>query len=113
MARRQVRETFGQTTFLSAHDRANWEADGDPPIPHAPTDMSFGPDGLEDGPTDLSKLPTDPTALGAEIASRKIEGGPPGPAEDFTQVADLLRETDASPALRSALYQVAAGLPGV
>lgn len=109
----QIRETFGQPTFLSAQDRANWEADGDPAIPHAPTDMSFGPGGLEDGPTDLSKLPTDPAALGAEIASRKIESGPPGPAEDFTQVADLLRETDASPALRSALYQVAAGLPGV
>jgi hypothetical protein len=109
----QIRETFGQPTFLSAQDRANWEADGDPPIPHAPTDMSFGPGGLEDGPTDLWKLPMNPAALGAEIASRKIEGGPPGPAEDFTQVADLLRETDASPALRSALYQVAAGLPGV
>ena len=109
----QIRETFGQPTFLSAQDRSNWEADGRPPIQHAAGYMSFGPGGLEDGPTDLSKLPTDPSALAAEITSRKIEGGPPGPAEDFTQVADLLRETDASPALRSALYQVAAGLPGV
>lgn len=108
-----IRETFGQPTFLSAQDRANWKADGDPPIPHAPTNRSFGPGGLEDGPTHLSNLPTNPSALAAEIASRKIEGGPPGPAEDFTQVADLLRETDASPALRSALYKVAARLPGV
>jgi len=43
----------------------------------------------------------------------KVEGGPPGPAEAFTQVGDLLRETDASPALRAALYSAAAGLAGV
>ena len=29
------------------------------------------------------------------------------------QVGDLLRESDAPPALRSALFQVAAGIPGV
>jgi hypothetical protein len=107
----RILETFGDPVFLSAQDRANWEAAGSPPNP--PTDMSFGPGGLVDGPTNLSELPTNPSALAAEISSRKIEGGPPGPAEDFTQVADMLRETDASPALRSALYQVAAGLPGV
>jgi hypothetical protein len=109
----RILETFGDSIFLSAQDRANWEAAGSPPIQHPPTDMSFGPGGLVDGPTNLSELPTNPSALAAEISSRKIEGGPPGPAEDFTQVADMLRETDASPALRSALYQVAAGLPGV
>ncbi|HEX4109487.1 MAG TPA: CU044_5270 family protein [Solirubrobacteraceae bacterium] len=64
-------------------------------------------------PTNLSALPIDPTALRAELQSRQIEGGPPGPAEDFAQIGDLLRETDASPALRSALYTIAAGLPGV
>ena len=66
-----------------------------------------------DGPVDLSKLPTDPAQLAAMISSRKIEGGPPGPAEDFVQVGDLLRESDASPALRAALFKVAAGIPGV
>jgi len=109
----RILETFGNPVFLSAQDRANWEAAGSPPIQHPPTDMSFGPGGLVDGPTNLSELPTNPSALAAEISSRKIEGGPAGPAEDFTQVADMLRETDASPALRSALYQVAARLPGV
>ena len=109
----RILETFADPNFPSARDRANWEAAGSPPIQHPPADMSFGPGGLVDGPTNLSRLPTNPSALAAEISSRKIEGGPLGPAEDFTQVADMLRETDASPALRSALYQVAAGLPGV
>jgi hypothetical protein len=109
----RIKESFGQPTFLSAHDRNVWEAAGRPTIPHAPTEMSFGPGGLANGPTNLASLPTNPSALAAEIASRKIESGPSGPAEDFTQVGDLLRETDASPALRSALYQVAARIPGV
>ena len=78
-----------------------------------PSDEHFGPGGLSDGPVDLSKLPTDPAQLAAMISSRKIEGGPPGPAEDFVQVGDLLRESDASPALRAALFKVAAGIPGV
>ena len=109
----RIKESFGQPTFLSAHDRNVWEAAGRPTIPHASTEMSFGPGGLANGPTNLANLPTNPTALAAKIASRKIEGGPSGSAEEFTQVGDLLRETDASPALRSALYRVAAKIPGV
>ncbi|HEY7946707.1 MAG TPA: CU044_5270 family protein [Acidimicrobiales bacterium] len=104
-------ETYGQPSFLSAADHADWVAAGSPAIPTSPGDSSFGPGGLSF--QNLSTLPTDPSALAALIASRKVEGGPPGSAEDFTQIGDLLRETDASPALRSALYQVAAGLPGV
>ncbi len=62
---------------------------------------------------DLSGLPTDPAELKARIESREIEGGPPGDAETFTIIADLLRETYAPPALRAALYMIAAELPGV
>jgi hypothetical protein len=104
-------ETYGEPVFLSARDHAAWLAAGSPSIPHAPSDTTFGPGGLY--LMKLSDLPTDPSALAADLSSRKIEGGPPGAAEDFTQIGDLLRETDASPALRSALYQVAAALPGV
>jgi hypothetical protein len=104
-------ETFGQPTFLSAQDHADWVAAGSPTIDDAPSDASFGPGRLSF--RDLSNLPTDPSALAALLTARKIEGGPTGPAEDFVQIGDLLRETDASPALRSALYQVAAGLSGV
>jgi hypothetical protein len=59
------------------------------------------------------KVPTNPDALRAELQARRIEGGPPGPVEDFIQVGDALRETDARPALRAALYAVASALPGV
>ena len=100
-------------TFLSPQDRAAWVAAGSPNLAEPPSDSTFGPGQLSDGPTDLSNLPTDPKVLAALISSRKIEGGPPGPAEDFTQVGDLLRETDAPPALRSALFEVAANIPGV
>jgi RNA polymerase sigma-70 factor (ECF subfamily) len=106
-------ESYGQAIFLSPQDRADWVAAGSPDLSTAPSDESFGPGGLSPGPTDLSKLPTDPEALGELISSRHIEGGPPGPAEDFVQIGDLLRETAAPPALRAALFQVAAALPGV
>ena len=88
-------------------------AAGSPALSSAPSDQTFGPGGLSDGPTDLTKLPTDPKALAAMISSRRIEGGPNGPAEDFTQVGDLLHETDAPPALRAALFTVTEGIPGV
>jgi hypothetical protein len=106
-------ETYGTAVFLSPQDQANWVAAGSPSLSFSPTNQTFGPDGLSDGPTNLSSLPTNPAALAALINSRKVEGGPPGPAESFAQIGDLLRETDASPALRSALYEVAATLPGV
>lgn len=109
----RILETFGTASFLSPQDQAAWQAAGSPNLAQGPSDSTFGPGQLSDGPTDLSKLPTDPSALGALLSSRQIEGGPPGPAEDFTQVGDLLRETDASPALRAALFQVAAAIPGV
>jgi hypothetical protein len=52
-------------------------------------------------------------ALGKRISNRSIESGPPGPAEDFVQVGDLLRESDAPPAVRTALFEYAATIPGV
>ena len=86
-------DTPGNPTFLTPTDEAIWRAAGSPAISTAKSDMAFGPDGLSTGPANLSGLPTNPTTLGAEIAQRKIEGGPPGPGEDFIQVGDLLRET--------------------
>ena len=105
-------ETNGTPTFLTPHDKAVWEAAGRPSLDGGKTsDEAFGRGGLYY--LDLSKLPTDTAALRRLIVERKIEGGPAGDAETFTIIGDLLRETYASPALRAALYQVAAGLPGV
>jgi hypothetical protein len=43
----------------------------------------------------------------------RLDGGKPSPGEDFTHIGDLLRESDASPALRAAAYRAAATIPGV
>ena len=109
----RILESFGTPQFLSPADEAAWEASGSPLLGNSDSDVTFGPHALGDGPPGFSALPTDPTELARMISSRQIESGPPGPAEDFNQIGDLLRETDASPALRSALYQVAATIPGV
>jgi hypothetical protein len=61
----------------------------------------------------LSKAPTDPAKLKQLIESRRLGYGPPGDAETFQIVGDLLRETGAPPAVRSALYTIASELPGV
>src|SRR6202043_132700 len=68
---------------------------------------------LSISPVPLGHLPRDPAVLRARLLTGKVEGGPRGPAEAFTQVGDLLRETDAPPSLRAALYRAAAGLVGV
>jgi hypothetical protein len=99
--------------FPTPADRANWIAMGRRSLREVPYDQKFGPGQLHDGPPGLLKLPTDPARLTALISARKVEGGPPGPAEDFWQLADILRETDAPPALRSAIFQVAAHDRGV
>ena len=109
----RIRETFGAPEFLTPADKAAWEAAGSPSLGNGTSDTSFGPNALSDGPSSLANAPTDPTALKAAIEDRSLEGGPPGSAEDFIQIGDLLRETDASPALRSALFQVASELPGI
>jgi hypothetical protein len=74
-------------------------------------DGTYGP-----GPPNynqLSKAPTDPLKLKRLIESRKLGYGPPGDAETFQIIGDLLRRTGAPPALRSALYTIASQLPGV
>ncbi len=68
---------------------------------------------LSISPVPLGRLSRDPAVLRARLLTGNVEGGPPGPAEAFTQVGDLLRETDAPPSLRAALYRAAAGLAGV
>ena len=72
-------------------------------------DDVFGPGGLYF--ENLSALPTDIDALRSYIEERARRSDKPVDAEMFTIVADLLRETQATPELRAALYQVAATLP--
>jgi hypothetical protein len=65
---------------------------------------------------DLSNLPTNPGTLLAGVEARTVGSSfdaPAGAAGTFEIIGDLLRETDASPRLRAALYQAAAQMPGV
>ncbi len=109
----RIAEQFGAPTFPTSADRAEWVADGSPSLPPygGTIDQTEGPGKLT--VANLASLPTDPSALASEIEQRQVIDGPPGEAETFKIVSELLSETDASPALRSALYHVAAGLPGV
>jgi hypothetical protein len=61
----------------------------------------------------LDALPTDPSELTKVLRKGAHGAGPDDDSEMFTIVGDLLRESPASPALRSALYGVAAEVPGV
>jgi hypothetical protein len=108
----RLREETGEPTFLTDHDRSVWIAAGRPALGGNETrDESHGAGGLSY--LDLSTLPTDPAALRRMIEERTVEGGPPGNAETFTIVGDLLRETYAPPELRAALFEIASELPGV
>jgi hypothetical protein len=98
--------------FLTAGQRRAWKAAGSPHL---------GSGGVEDFALtgqlflDTSNLPTQPKALRKLIEARKIPlvDGPPGEAETFTLVGDMLRSTYLPPAFRAALYRVVAELPKV
>jgi hypothetical protein len=111
----RIVETHSDFVFPTPTDHANWVAQGQPNLAGGTNgiNQTFGPGQLSDGPTNEWKLPTDVATLSGLISNRSIEGGPVGPAEDFVQVGDLLRETNAPAAVRSALFQIASQIPGV
>lgn len=106
-------ETYSNPQLGTAKDRAGWIAAGRPSLAVPAADSTFGPGQLSDGPPNLNRLPADPARLAALLAARKIEGGPKGPAEDFVQIGDMLRENYVRPALRAAIFAVAEHIPGV
>ena len=84
------------------------------------TDEQFGPGGLTQplqtlglSEAELNQLAQNPDELAQVIAEQA--GGTKNPVnqESFVMVGDLLRESNASAQLRSALFQVVAGIPGV
>jgi len=108
----RLTESAGHVTFPTGQDRTRWIKAGSPDLGTGlVAHQTYGPGGLQF--VDLSKVPTDPGDLLAAIRRRTIIGGPPGDWETFSIIGDLLRETYASAALRAALYEVAADLPGV
>jgi hypothetical protein len=108
----RIREADGPPSFVTSADRDAWIAAGKPDLTgDRNSDQTWRAGGLDY--LDLSKLPTNPAQLKQLIEARTIEGGPPGDAETFTIIGDLLRETYAPPGVRSALYTIASELPGV
>ena len=108
----RARAVSAKPEFLTAGQRRAWMAAGSPHL---------GSGGVEDFALsgqpflDTSSLPTQPRALRRLIEARKIPlvDGPPGEAETFTLVGDMLRSTYLPPAFRAALYRVVAELPEV
>lgn len=111
--RGRVRTVSGKPRFVSADQRAGWVAAGSPPLPRAgqveDSGLSSG------GMLDASELPPDPAQLWHLIEARKIRGveGPPGEAETFTLIGDMLRATYLPSDVRAAIYRLTAELPGV
>ena len=110
----RIRAVTGHPRFVSADQRAGWVAAGSPPLPRAGAVEETTVSGAG-GIVDPADLPTDPAALLAKIEARSIPGvdGPPGEAETFTLIGDLLRQAYLPSAVRAALYEAAAELPGV
>ncbi|HEY3550846.1 MAG TPA: CU044_5270 family protein [Gaiellaceae bacterium] len=109
----RILQVAGTPQLATSADRGAWVADGKPNLADSSgnIDGKWGRGGLYY--LDLSNVPTDPAALKQLIEQRKLEDGPPGNAETFTIIGDLLRDSYAPPDVRSALYTVAAQLPGV
>lgn len=106
-------KTYHRDIWISHYGNGVLEDNGVSPAP-----LSLGRAVFPVGGTGLTwdqlyALPTDPAKLEPVLRS-DIKGAGPNPtAELYTVVGDLLRESPAPPALREALYEVAASIPGV
>ena len=106
---------YHREIWIAHHGNSVLEDDG---VFGSMTPTSLGPDGFDAGGTGMTwdqlyALPTDPAKLEPVLQSDVKGAGPNPTAELYTIVGDLLRESPAPPALREALYEVAAGIPGV
>ena len=107
----RLRSVYGEPRFLGPRDRARWEAAGSPELPSGVSDNTF-PEGslaYEDATSLPTMVPELADDLRKEVASRDV----PVDVAVFLRVGELLSRSDAPPALRAALYRVAARLPGV
>jgi hypothetical protein len=116
----------GPIQLLGAQSQAGWQLAGEPSLaPDANTasgqyDTQDGP-GAFTAPDDLSQLPTDPASLTTLIETGKtgladvsFQPDSATPAYTFITAAQMLAEPalGSSSALRAALYEVMAAVPG-
>jgi hypothetical protein len=107
----RILETFGTPVFYTSQYEQNWKHAGSPSL-SKPSDWHFGPGGLPLS-SKIAGLSTDPSTLASQISAGAFEGTPGSPVDELEQFGDLLRETDASPALRAACLSVIATISGV
>lgn len=125
---REVWTYDGGQQFATNASWASWLRAGQPPIaPPSNTpsgqEVEYGGPGVLAPPDDLSRLPTDPAALAQLIDSNETGLNevtsdptvPVSPAYTFSTAARILATPafGSSPALRTALYQVMADVPGI
>lgn len=98
--------------FLTPGQRRAWKTAGSPRLNSGQVE-DFAISGQPF--LDTSDLPTQPKALRKLIERRKIPlvKGPPGEAETFALIGDMLRNAYLPSAFRAALYRVVAELPNV
>ena len=108
-----INDTRDQSKFTSAGDQATCAAMQitDPSTQNNTWSSRFPAGGLSFPTNDWKSLSTDPATLLKQVHQR--DGGPDTAAESFTNVADFMRESDVPPAIRAALYQATALIPGV
>lgn len=109
-----IEETNDGSQFTSAADRAVCASAfniTDPAAQDNSWSTRFPAGGLSLPTNDWKSLSTDPRTLLKQVHQR--DGGPNLPAEWFENVSDFLRESDVPAAIRAALYQATALIPGV
>jgi hypothetical protein len=106
-----LHETAGTPVWLSDRDRQAWIAAGRPDLGAGSSDVRLSP-APGSAMTSLD-LPSDPDSLYAAL-KHEAGGNSNGTyGEMFTLIGDAFRENLTTPAQRSALYEVAARLPGI
>jgi hypothetical protein len=113
----RLRTEVGEVDFLSERDEQAWQAAGSPEIRRDSVSDDRFPGG-DPGGTDLyfesfDGLPTDPDAMYRVVEERSRNQGITLHQQMFDTVGSLLRETNASPDIRAALFRAAAKIPGV
>ena len=118
-ARRWTTRPVGSIRFPSAQDRERWQADGRPDLTE-PSSVDRSHAGFvmgmrEYGYRQLLALPRDPQALYARFHSAAVECRCGNGVDDQTFViaVELLRTTPLPTALRAAILQATARIPGI
>jgi hypothetical protein len=110
----RTRTIYQSVEFASLKDREAWQAAGSPQLPttgEPPMDVVYPRGGLTFYAVD--ELPTEPAALEMALSKGDVIAEAPGDANHLSTIGTLLAQGDASSDLRQALFEVAAGIPGV